>query len=903
MQRTRFLTGCTLWLATFFFTLVAALAAQTVQRPMTVRHEVQHDISPPLIELIKNAPKPVLQMQESEPARQIPLPPGLSQLPEDPLQQRAVLRRTPVVANSFEGLGQGEYGFQVMYAPPDTNGAPGVTQYVQWVNTSFAIFDKATGNLVAGPTAGNTLWSGFGGGCQTNNNGDPIVMYDKQANRWVMSQPSFDSNPYLICIAVSTTSDATGTWNRYSFPYNEFDDYPKMGVWPDAYYETFNMFDGDNFVGSDVCAYDRGAMLHGLAAIQICFQQGQSVGGLLPSDLDGLVAPPAGSPNFVVNFGSNSLNLYRFHVDFGTPANSTFSGPTVLNVAPFYPLCGGWGSCVPQPGTANALDSLADRLMYRLAYRNFGDHQSLVVNHSVSASNGSGVRWYEIQDPGGTPRVAQQGTYAPDSSYRWMSSIAMDAVGDIALGYSISSASVYPSIAFAGRVPGDPAGMLEEETVIATGTGSQTSALTRWGDYSAMTIDPVDDCTFWYTQEYIKTNGSFNWNTRIANFKFPGCQLPSQAMGLVPVTPCRVADTRLPEGTFGGPAMPGNTSRDFPVPQSTCGIPSTAAGYSLNVTVVPSGQLGYLTIWPAGQAQPGVSTLNAWDGRVKANAAVVPAGTGGAVSIYVSNDTDVVLDIDGYFAQAGGSALAFYPLSPCRVADTRNPPGDLGGPYLKAEEPRDFPVLEAGNCNVPNTAAAYSLNFTAVPRGSLDYLTVWPTGQEQPYVSTLNAPTGAVTANAAIVPAGTEGKISTYAHNDTDLVIDIDGYFAAPGPGGLSLYPVTPCRVLDTRPPLGSGAFNGTMNPPVDVLGSPCGVPSRSQAYVFNATVAPSEPLGYLTLWPDGVVQPLASILNAFDGATTSNMAIVPAGSQGKVDAYASGLTQLILDISSYFAP
>ena len=180
--------------------------------------------------------------------------------------------------------------------------------------------------------------------------------------------------------------------------------------------------------------------------------------------------------------------------------------------------------CVPQPGTDNKLDSLADRLMYRLAYRNFGSHESLVVNHSVAVSGSGGVRWYEIQSPGGTPVVAQQGTYAPDSNYRWMGSIAMDKVGDMALGYSVSSSSVYPSIAFAGRVPyRSRQARWKPRPSVMTGSGSQTPTLTRWGDYSAMTVDPVDDCTFWYTQEYIMTNGACNWNTRIANFKFPGC--------------------------------------------------------------------------------------------------------------------------------------------------------------------------------------------------------------------------------------------------------------------------------------------------------------------------------------------------------------------------------------------
>jgi hypothetical protein len=529
---------CSLLLLTLWIAAAAPLRAQVAQQqgPTTVRGNVHHDVSPPLRDMIKNAPPPSLEIHEAEPVRRLPPPPGLVPLPDDPIRQWTTIPLTPTVGLSFEGLGQGQYGFSVTSAPPDTDGSVGATQYVQWVNTSFAIFNKSTDALVAGPTAGNTLWSGFGGGCQTNNDGDIVVLYDKLANRWVMSQFSVSTTPYLQCIAVSTTSDATGTWNRYSFQYSNFDDYPKMGVWPDGYYETFNMFQGGTtFVGSDACAYNRTAMLAGQSATQICFQQGSTVGGLLPADLDGTTAPPAGSPEYFMYYGTNSLNLFKFHVDFVTPSNSTFTGPTVINVAAFNALCGG-GTCVPQSGTTNKLDSLADRLMFRLAYRNFGTHESLVVNHSVAVSGGGGVRWYEIQNPSGTPTVAQQGTYAPDSTYRWMGSVAMDKAGDLAVGYSKSSSSMFPSIAFAGRVPTDPSGTLEAETSVVSGTGSQTGTLTRWGDYSAMTVDPTDDCTFWYTQEYIKTNGTFNWSTRIANFKFPTCGSSGGTVTLSPTS-------------------------------------------------------------------------------------------------------------------------------------------------------------------------------------------------------------------------------------------------------------------------------------------------------------------------------------------------------------------------------
>ncbi len=328
-------------------------------------------------------------------------------------------------------------------------------------------------------------------------------------------------------------------------------------------------------------------------------------------------------------------------------------------------------------------------------------------------------------------------------------------------------------------------------------------------------------------------------------------------------------------------------------------VPSTATAYSLNVTVVPHVGLGYLTIWPAGLAQPTISTMNSLDGRIKANAAIVPAGASGAISAFASNTTDLVLDIDGYFEPASGQTLQFYSLKPCRVLDTRKTDGDLGGPYLQSGQERDFPVLES-NCQIPNTAKAYSMNFTAVPYNGelMGYLTVWAQGSSKPMVSTLNNLTATIVANAAIVPAGTGGGIAVYPSGNTQLVADIDGYFAPPGQGGLSLYPAPPCRVIDTRK--GNGSFSGDLT--VDVVDSVCAPPATAQAYVLNATVVPIGSLGYLTLWPDTEGQPLASTLNAVDGAITSNMAIVP-NINGSTDAFASGPTQLILDISSYFAP
>ena len=439
----------------------------------------------------------------------------------------------PAFGSGVPGLGNGFSGpqgsFTVNSAPPDTTGAVGATQYVQVVNSGLAIFSKATKAVVYGPVPTNTLWQSLPGPCATDNDGDAVVVYDKAAARWVISQFAVTAAPYFQCVAVSQTSDATGAYNLYAFNYgSSFPDYPKLGVWSDAYYITFNIFNGNSFGGAKLCAYDRVKMLAGTAATQQCFQLSTSYGGVLPADVDGAGAPPAGAPNYLLNFGASSLNMWKFHVDWANTANTTLSAPTSIPVATFATACGG-GTCVPQLGTTQKLDSLADRLMYRLAYRNFGDHESLVVTHSVKVGTSrkdpyTGVRWYEIRSPGTTPVVYQQSTYSPDTTYRWMASAAMDRQGNMAVGYSVSSSSLYPGIRYTGRLVTDALNTLQPESTIINGLGAQTgSNLARWGDYSTMTVDPTDDCTFWYSTEFLRQNGAFNWSTQIASFKYPGC--------------------------------------------------------------------------------------------------------------------------------------------------------------------------------------------------------------------------------------------------------------------------------------------------------------------------------------------------------------------------------------------
>ena len=434
------------------------------------------------------------------------------------------------------GLGKGFTGYTICCVPPDTNAAVGATQVVETVNLSFVIFSKSTGAKVAGPFLVSKLFSGAANSCASGAMTDPVVEYDRINARWVITYAAATSiptsGPFLQCISVSTSSDATGSYHSYSFDLTAlggFNDYGKLGIWTDAYYMSFNEFTtGGASLGAAPCALQGSAMRAGTPASAVCFQPMSTQFTLLPAQIDGPNLPVTGEPEFYVGSldGSSHIHLARFHVNFSTPSLSTFK-VLALTVAAYKEACSG-GTCIPQPSGGELLESGADRMMFRAAYRKFtgtGAHESIVTNHTVVAGSASGVRWYEIRNPNGTtPTIFQQGTFAPaDGKFRWMGSIGMDKNGDIALGYSVSSASLDPSIRYTGRLPTDPAGTMEAEKSIVTGTGVQSSSGHRWGDYSSMAIDPGDDCTFWYTQEYIKTGGSFSWSTRLASFHFNTC--------------------------------------------------------------------------------------------------------------------------------------------------------------------------------------------------------------------------------------------------------------------------------------------------------------------------------------------------------------------------------------------
>ena len=474
--------------------------------------------------------------------------------------------------------------------PPDTNGDVGPNHYMQWVNLSFAIYSK-TGALLYGPAAGNTLWSGFGGACQTSNDGDPIVQYDHLADRWMVSQfalPNYPSGPFYQCIAVSQTSDPTGAWYRYAFLISntKLNDYPHFGIWPDGYYMSINQFAGNSWGGAGAVAFERNKMLQGLPAQAVYFDLysiDPNLGGMLPADLDG-PAPAVGTPNVFAQmdddaygYSPDQLRLYNFHVDWATPSNSTFTQSDVLSTASFDAnMCNGSRNCIPQKGTRRRkLDAIADRLMYRLQYRNFGSYQTIVANHTVDAGGDhAGIRWYELRNTGSGWSIFQQGTFAPDSTHRWMGSVAMDQSGNIGLGYSASSNNIYPSIWYTGRLAGDPAGqMTQGEGTIMDGTGYQSHSASRWGDYSSLSVDP-DGCTFWFTSEYIQTSGSAPWQTRIGSFQLPGCG----GGGNPTPTPTNPGPTATPTNT---PPAPTNTPVPTitPVPSGTIHVSAIDMSY------------------------------------------------------------------------------------------------------------------------------------------------------------------------------------------------------------------------------------------------------------------------------------------------------------------------------------
>jgi hypothetical protein len=526
-------------------------------------------------------------------------------LQQDPVLQKEAL---PAVAATpgvdFDGIPSPGY------VPSDSNLAVGPNDIVETVNVQFAVYSKS-GTVLAGPTDIESLFTPLGGNCAATV-GDPIVLYDRQADRWLITMIGAGS-AYAECVAVSQTNDPTGAYYLYGYSFgSNLNDYDKLSVWPttsnSAYLATYNIFqNGQSFIGADLCGFDRAKMLAGdSSAAQLCQLSPSDEFGYLPSDNDGPTPPTDGTPGLFVTWQNNNpgqLYLRQLTLNFAS-GTSTLSAPTTISVANDNLACGNGGQCVPQAGTTATLDTLGDRLMYRFAIRHFADHDRAVVNHAVGNGGPVAVRWYELYDPAGNVTLNQQGTFAPDATYRWMASLAEDQNADIGLGYSTSSSSLHPGIRFTGRVPGDPLGTMETEASILEGAGSQEGSHSdRWGDYTAMVVDPSDDCTFWYVDQYEKVTGVFNWSTNISSFVFNGCSgSPTFSLTAAP------GSVSIAQGSSGTSTITVVPSDGFSgsVTLSASGLPTgVTAGFSTN----PTNSTSTLTLTASATAATGTATV------------------------------------------------------------------------------------------------------------------------------------------------------------------------------------------------------------------------------------------------------------------------------------------------------
>ena len=510
-------------LLTLFFVLTNNMtyAQSTGSMKPIVRKPVWSRVSPPLktlIKLSKTHKTGIDSMREIE--NELDFHPKITKINQpDALSaiQRGYTPKGEVinVLKNFDGV----YNIDGV-APPDTQGDVGNSYYIQTTNGHSIIKDK-NGNTVQGPFKTSAFWAGSG--YDDLNNGDAVVLWDEAAQRWVVTQFYLpDSGDKYLLIAVSTSSNPTGSYNQYAYPYSDMPDYPKWAVWPDGYYMGANAFSGNNYAGAYVTAFDRQAMINGdPTPNSVTFGPDASLWSIFPADAD--VFPTYGDPcpfvsdNVSSTSGNNEVYIYNFHVDWNNTNNSSFTSANTLTVND-YSLFGS-DTQVPQSGTSDKLDLLQSRIMYRPYYRKFSDHESLLMCRTVNDGGLAAIRWYEFRKSGNNWSVYQQGTYNPGGGlWRWMPSIAMNANGDIALGYSVSSSSTYPSIRVVARYANDPLGvMTTDEKEVLTGTAAQTG-VSRWGDYSMMSVDPTTD-NFWFTTEY--SSGGWDWKTRITHFELP----------------------------------------------------------------------------------------------------------------------------------------------------------------------------------------------------------------------------------------------------------------------------------------------------------------------------------------------------------------------------------------------
>lgn len=524
-------------------------------------------------------------------------------MPEDPARQKETLPQVGATLGAdFDGIAaQG-------FAPSDSNMAIGPNHIVETVNVRLAVYNKS-GTLLSGPTNFTAFFAPLGGNCSAGAS-DPIVLYDRAADRWLISDIGIGGT-FTECIAVSKTNDPTGAYFLYSYSFgSNLNDYPKLSTWAttsnSAYLATYDIFtNGQFFGGSDLCGIDRTKLLAGdNTAKQLCQMTPSTEFSYLPSDMDGPAPPADGTPGLFIHHHSGNpgtLFLRKLTLNFAA-GTATLSSPTSISVSNYTNAC--HSSCVPQPSGGALLDALGDLQMYRFAVRHFADHDRAVLNHSVLNGSQVAVRWYELFDPAGSVTVNQQGTFAPDTTYRWMASIAEDQNADIALGFSASSSSVNPAVRFTGRVPSDPLGTMESEASIIEGAGIQNGGLNRWGDYSAMQVDPTDDCTFWFVEQYQAVTGSFNWHTRIGSFIFNGCgnQNPDFSLSASPNS-LTIAEGNQGTSTITVTPINGFTGS---VTLNATGLPNgVTAGFNPNPTTTTS----TLTLTVAANAPTGTSTI------------------------------------------------------------------------------------------------------------------------------------------------------------------------------------------------------------------------------------------------------------------------------------------------------
>ena len=684
---------------------------------------------------------------------------------EDALLQQQTL--SPVAASlgvSFSGMSSPGY------QPSDSNLAVGPNHIVEAVNVNYAVYSK-TGGLLAGPTSLIKLFAPLGGDICTGSFGDPIVLYDRAADRWVLSMIGSNAiaSTAAECVAISQTNDPTGAYYLYGYPFGgTLNDYPKLSTWAtasnSAYLATFNMYlEMQNLNGADICGFDRAKMLVGdPTAALLCQLTPNTEFGYLPSDMDGPTPPVDGTPGLFINWQNNApgqLYLRTLTLNFAS-ATATLSQPTVIGVADQTMACTNGGQCIPQAGVTQTLDSLGDRLMYRFAIRHFADHDRAVLNHAVANGSQVAVRWYELYDPAGTVAVNQQGTFAPDATYRWMASIAEDQSGDIGLGYSASSSSINPAICFTGRVPSDPSGTMESEATILQGAGSQLGSFAyRWGDYTAMQVDPSDDCTFWYVDQYEPVNGTFNWSTNIASFIFNTCSPgPNFSLGAGP------------NALTISPASPG-TSTITVVPTN---------GFSDSVDLSASGLPTGVTakFQPASTASTSKLTLTAGASSVSGVSTITITGTSGSIT----QTTTLQLTVNGpsFSLSASPNAVSVVQGNQNTTTITVNPiNGFAGSPTLSAS---NLPSAVTAGFGPNPTSSTSTLTLTAGATATPGTTTITVSGvyggvtQTTTVSVTVNAgPNFSLTANpnSVTVLQGTQGT-------STITVVPVNGFTGSP---------------------------------------------------------------------------------------------------------------------------